>query len=123
MFSSKEIAQKKFDYYLEKLLPKKEQIFNLELSDMLYQLAEYQEHQEYKHAYMLARKIFLEHKDILSFDTASKVLLLLTHNYIQDNNYEDAMVILSSIELYEKHLNKENKIHFLIASTRCLYMI
>jgi hypothetical protein len=90
---------------------------------MLYKLSEYQENNEYQNMYTLARKIFTEHRDILSFDTATKILLLLAHDYIQDNNYEDAMVLLSSIEIYQKHLNEENKIDFLIASTRCLYII
>lgn len=73
--------------------------------------------------YSLARTIFMQHKHILSFDTASKVLLLLANDYIQSENYEDAMVLLSSIETHEKHLNKENKTHFLSALTRCLYII
>lgn len=123
MFSSKEIAQKKFHYYLENLLPKKKQKFNLELDNMLYQLAEYQENHEYKNMYMLARKIFTEHKDILSFDTASNILLILVNDFINNESYEDAMILLSSIEAHQKHLSQENKTQFLIALNRCLYMI
>lgn len=123
LYSSKEIAQTKFYFYLESLLPKKEQIFNGELSDKLYKLWEYEENNNYQDMYSLARTIFMQHKHILSFDTASKVLLLLANDYIQSENYEDAMVLLSSIETHEKHLNKENKTHFLSALTRCLYII
>ena len=59
----------------------------------------------------------------MSFDTASKVLLFLAYEYISNEYYEDAMVLLSSIEPHEKHLSQENKTHFLIALNRCLYMI
>lgn len=122
MVSPKEITKNKFSYYLENLLPAKKQSYHPELSDMLYRLEEYKEQEDFWKMYILARKIFTSHKDILSFHTASTILLILAEDYIHDNKYIDAMALLWGIQVHEKHLIWEEKIHFLYSLSTCLYM-
>gem|GEM_PF-5789279 len=58
-------------------------------------------------------------KDIISFDTTIQLYFILIEYYIKDIMPKDALIILNSIQTYEKYLSKhyQQKLWFFFAET------
>lgn len=93
--------QEKISNYIDSLLPPEEKTYHGQLSLLFHDLAFSQKDENITSTYAIAEKIFVNYASELSFEDATKVLLVLVENDLFNHNYEDAMITLQW--LYSTH--------------------